>query len=343
MPSVGDAWEAHEDVDDDLDEDLVEDSDEVLDSWDEPDGEDDELEDEEVDEEEDELEDALDEEWDDEEDAEEEWEEDEDEDEDWWDEDADDYAPPELSRTLKLGFVAMAPLFLGYELALWARDGAVARSVSEVILSAPLDPFGEDVANSARRWILLGSFLLAFALVWRRSIEEELPVLPRIGRVIVEGGLGALALGPLLALASHYAAPYVGPLDQAQPGGVPDLSRAALTMGGAAYEEIVFRIGVLALGYVGSRQVLRWLGWRERSSAVGGALLAALISAVAFSASHLAVATSWLGSGGEAFSASAFTWRAVAGLLLAGLMCWRGVGVAAWAHAFYNLSRLIGL
>lgn len=279
----------------------------------------------------------------DEDDEEWEYEDEVEDDDDGWSDEDDDFAPPELSRTLRLGFVAMAPLFLMYEWASGSGSGPRMRSVAELVLSAPLAPLGDDRAQTARRFLLAALFALAFAIVTRQSMKEDRPIVPRVGRVLVEGALGALALGPLLALAARYAEPLVGALEVGHAARLPDMRQAALAMGGAAYEEIVFRIGILALGYVAFRQLLRGFGAGERFAAVGGAIGGGILSATTFAASHVAAATNWLGSGGEDFSASAFAWRTAAGLLLAGLVCWRGVGVAAWAHAFYNLGRMLGI
>ncbi len=291
------------------------------------------------DEEDEELEEHAEDEWEDEEDSEEEGEE-----EDWWDEDADDYAPPEITRTLRFGVLSMAPLFLGYELALAASSPAgSARSVAEVVMSVPLEPFGHDV-DIMRRLCLVVGLVLAFAFSRRQVGPHGERLLPRTLRVIAEGALGAVVLGPLLVLAAGYAEPLVGPLaggpSMRPPSGVQE---ALLAMGGAAYEELVFRILLLSLAYVVIRRGLMWVGTAERSAGILAAIGAGLVSATIFAASHLAWATAWLGGGGEPFEASAFTWRICAGILLALLMVWRGVGVAAWAHAFYNLSSLLGL
>lgn len=275
------------------------------------------------------------------EDLEENSEEDPEEAEDWWDEDADDYAPPELTRSLRFGVLAMAPLLIGYELAL-AADKAVGstRSVAEVVLSVPLEPLGRDV-DVMRRFCLGGGLLVAFLLARR----QPGPLLPRTLRVVFEGALAAFALGPLLELAAGYVEPLIGPLAGASAGPVGEASvqAALLAMGGAAYEEIVFRILLLSLVYVALRRLLMWAGSTDRSAGILAAVGAGLVSATVFAASHLACATAWLGDGGEPFEASAFTWRICAGILLSLLMVWRGVGVAAWAHAFYNLFSLLGL
>ncbi len=70
--------------------------------------------------------------------------------------------------------------------------------------------------------------------------------------------------------------------------------------------------------------------------------LAIAASATVFAASHLGVFTQVLGPGGEPFRAGVFTWRLLAGILLGTLFRWRGPGVAAWAHALFDLFLSIG-
>ena len=69
---------------------------------------------------------------------------------------------------------------------------------------------------------------------------------------------------------------------------------------------------------------------------------AALGSAAFFAAFHLAPFVGWLGRGGESFDAAVFSYRFLAGLLLALVFRWRGPGVAAWTHGWFNLALLIG-
>jgi membrane protease YdiL (CAAX protease family) len=122
----------------------------------------------------------------------------------------------------------------------------------------------------------------------------------------------------------------------------PGLARAALLAGGAAYEELVFRMGLQGLLYLALRPTLAfWLG-AERGARVGAEVLAVLLAAVVFAAAHLAVFTQVFGPGGEPFHAGVFPWRVLAGILLAVLFRWRGPGVAAWTHASFNFATSIG-
>jgi membrane protease YdiL (CAAX protease family) len=113
--------------------------------------------------------------------------------------------------------------------------------------------------------------------------------------------------------------------------------------GGAAFEEIVFRLGCLSLAYLLLRRGLLALGSPERTADRAAELLALALSALVFALSHLAcVIRPLAGHGGEPFEAAVFTWRLLAGILLGILFRWRGMGVAAWAHALFNLALYLG-
>ncbi|MEM9800859.1 MAG: CPBP family glutamic-type intramembrane protease [Planctomycetota bacterium] len=282
----------------------------------------------------------------------EEWEYEEDPDEEdsaeWedeeWDDEEDDVArgPGPPGRGLAVGVVAMLPLFLAYDLAVDGPDGP--RSVAEAILTRPLEPLGAEALSMARRASLavaaLGCFI-AFAVAHRHAGGPSLA--QRVGVVVLEGAICALLLGPLLLGASRLAEPWVGAMMVGTPGGpAPTLERAGFVMGSAAYEEIVFRIGALSVVWLVAKAVLHWLGAGERASAWGATLAGIVLSSLLFSAFHLGAWTAWLGPGGEPFDAAVFTWRTSAGILLAVLFLWRGVGVAAWAHASFNLALLLG-
>ncbi|QDV06892.1 hypothetical protein Poly30_24090 [Planctomycetes bacterium Poly30] len=293
---------------------------------------------------------AYDHEYDEEEDWEEEWEEedeweDDEESLDWseaWDEDGDgEVSAAEFSRTVSFGILAMMPLFLGYE---WALSSGAAgpsptRSIAEAILSTPLRPLGASNASIARM-IMLGLIAL-YGLVG--SFRSGTPLVPRLVRVLGEAALAALLLGPVLALTARAAEPFVGAMMIGEAAGVPELRRAAFVMGGAAYEEILFRVLAVALVFLLVKRGSEWMGFGRRLSSLTGALGATAVSAMLFAFFHTEMATRWMGGSGEPFDAALFTWRAASGVLLTAIVFWRGVGVAAWAHAFFNLVLLLGV
>ena len=152
-------------------------------------------------------------------DEEEDWEEDEEEDwedeegVDWsdaWDEDGDgEVSASEFSKSVSFGVLAMLPLLLSYEWALQATRGTPhgTRSIAEAIMSVPLRPLGEENASAVR----LGSILLLSLWALVGSFRRCVPVVPKLVRVLAEGALGAVLLGPLLAMTAEAAAPSSGP------------------------------------------------------------------------------------------------------------------------------------
>lgn len=267
-------------------------------------------------------------------------EEDEDEDDDW-EEGDEEYAPwagDGLHRSLALGFLAMVPLFLVYELALVATKSSE-RNTSELVLFRLFAPFGEQ-ADLARRLALAAAAAYALVVCLRRHWA----LVPRIARVAGEGAIGAIAIGPALIGLIHLLGDSLPPLvlSTGPETSAPSLAQAAFVFGAGAYEELVFRVGVYSALFVCFVRVGRFLGLHRGPAHVVGEAAGLLGSAALFSAFHLAVFVAWLGPGGEEFDLSIFTYRALAGMLLAILFRWRGPGVAAWTHGLFNLALLLG-
>ncbi len=246
------------------------------------------------------------------------------------------------ARGVSFGFLAMLPLFVAYELAGPGEPGHP-RAVAEAMLFSPFTRLGAPDVALARRLILAVLFvaaLVSFHLQVRR--EHGAALGPRFARTLIEGALGALVLGPVLFAAAEVASPYVGAMTLGGGGGGPTADRAGFVMGGAAYEEVIFRLGALSVLWLLSKQFLTWLGANPGAARLGAVTVASVGSALLFAGFHLEAFTGWLGPGGEPFDAAVFTWRATAGILLAALFLWRGLGVAAWSHAFFNLALLVG-
>ena len=96
-----------------------------------------------------------------------------------------------------------------------------------------------------------------------------------------------------------------------------------LSIGAGLYEELLFR--VLLVGG------LFWLFNRSMTQSWMAYALAAIIGAFLFSAVH------YMGTLGDPFTLSSFSFRFLFGLVLNGLFLVRGFGVAAWTHAIYDV------
>lgn len=228
----------------------------------------------------------------------------------------------------------MVPLFIAYEFAL-ASDVGLTRNQSEQVLFRIL-AIVPDEEVLLRRVMLALTVAGAMVICFRRRLALG----PSLMRICVEGFFGALALGPALA----YGMRLFGGFDNEVAPLATDTSLpvAARVFGAAAFEELLFRVAVYGLLFVLARRVLLFFGGRDRLSSWGGEIVAAGGSSLGFAAIHLSVCTAWLGAAGEDFDSAIFCWRFLAGLLLALLFRWRGLGVAAWSHGLFNLALLIG-
>lgn len=100
--------------------------------------------------------------------------------------------------------------------------------------------------------------------------------------------------------------------------------KLVMAAGAGFHEELLFRVflfGGMALLFEKAFKL----------SVTTAAILAALLSALAFSGVH------YIGPFGDDFMLLSFTYRALSGVLLAALYWWRGFAVAVYTHMFYDL------
>jgi len=123
----------------------------------------------------------------------------------------------------------------------------------------------------------------------------------------------------------------VGPLRSLAAGGALDgnaLSRLTLSLGAGLYEELLFRVVIVALLANGFRLLF---GVSRLTAGVAATVLGALL----FSAFH------YIGPFGEPLRLESFVFRALAGLAFSGLYLTRGFGITAWTHALYDVAVLL--
>ncbi len=239
-----------------------------------------------------------------------------------------------VERSLALGWIAVLPLVLVYEIAA-SRHPSAAHNAAEYLISLPF-----RALLSRPEWGRYGLELAATALAVWWIFHDELALARRSARIALEGFVAAIALGPVLLIGLHVLD--IAPPAIPRPTGVPTLGSAAILVGGAAFEEVVFRVAVIAALAFAARRTFEWFLGLPRTARVAAECVALLGSALLFAAAHLTAVVSLLAPGGEAFDSARFAWRATAGLVLALLYRWRGMGVAAWCHAFFNLALLLG-
>jgi len=141
-----------------------------------------------------------------------------------------------------------------------------------------------------------------------------------------ESAAYALVFGTVVSLLTALMLP--GMVGLQMGGGALNFGqKLATSLGAGLYEELVFRLfltGGLLWG-------LSKLGWSQGVATAVAVLVASFI----FSLVH------YIGPYADALVLTSFTFRFVAGVVLAGLFAVRGFAVAAWTHALYDVFLLL--
>ena len=105
-------------------------------------------------------------------------------------------------------------------------------------------------------------------------------------------------------------------------------TRLMLSLGAGLYEELLFRV-VLVAGLAWIARAL--FGWRDTPAAVW----AVLVGAAIFSVVH------YIGPYGDRVTLYSFVFRMIAGMFFSALYLLRGFGITAWTHALYDGMLLV--
>jgi hypothetical protein len=232
------------------------------------------------------------------------------------------------SRAHRYSLLFALPLLLLYELleavAPIRSGGGVVRNGADVLLTslftAVLGPRGPLVFMA----LVIGG---ALVLVWRDRRGAAPLRLNVFGTMLLESMVLALCFGFVIGAATVQL---VGPLRSLAAGSPLEgsaLARLTLSLGAGLYEELLFRVVIVALIANG----LRLLGVSQlvagSIAVIGGALL--------FSAFH------YIGPFGEPLRLESFVFRSLAGLAFSALYLTRGFGITAWTHALYDVAVLL--
>jgi hypothetical protein len=170
---------------------------------------------------------------------------------------------------------------------------------------------------------VVGVFALALALLKRKQHFNGKVLLP----VLLESTIYALTMGSLIVLLMTRVLGFSPSLAV----GLPEqglLTRLVMSLGAGVYEETVFRLGLLG----GSIAAFEKLIGMSRWAAVLGAFI---FSSAVFSFVH------YLPPTGDVFTFGSFTFRVLAGIVFGVLFKLRGLAVAVYTHAFYDIFVLV--
>ncbi len=242
-----------------------------------------------------------------------------------------DYAGQSRRPLASLAFVV--PLLVLYEGGVLLLGQQAVRNGADVWLRQLLDFLGFG------QYFLLPAMTVGLLLAWHHVTRERwqlsvgvlyvmfaecavlgllLVMLGRLGNVLSEGTLVgrrseggvALAIAWLVAGRGVFVGRMIG------------------FVGAGVYEEMLFRLMLLPPAATAAK----WLG-ANRGLCVA---IAVVVTSVLFSAAH------YVGPYGESFEAFSFWFRAAAGGLFGLLFVYRGFGIAAGAHAMYDIMVSVG-
>ncbi|MEO6529165.1 MAG: CPBP family intramembrane glutamic endopeptidase [Gemmatimonadaceae bacterium] len=230
------------------------------------------------------------------------------------------------SRSHRHSLLFALPLLLLYELlevvSPVRASGGVIRNGADVLLTGifswMLGPRGPLVFMA----LVIGG---ALWLIFRDRSGGQIRA-STLGAMLGESLVLALLFGLVVGTATVQL---VGPLRALAASNGLDggpLARLTLSLGAGLYEELLFRVVIVALLANG----LHLLGFGRLSAGT----LATITGALLFSAFH------YIGPLGEPLRLESFVFRALAGLAFSVLYLTRGFGITAWTHALYDVSVL---
>ncbi|MBO6621941.1 MAG: CPBP family intramembrane metalloprotease [Balneola sp.] len=227
------------------------------------------------------------------------------------------------SKNLLYSFLISLPLFLAYELLILISQPETSQIVRISVDSWFKSVFSLLGVNTVSITLLIVALFGMYILYKEREQLRELrfkyfPIM------IGESTLYAI----LVTMVATFFVSMVFAFSANDPiSSLTGLQKFALSLGAGLYEELFFRVILVSVLILVFQKVFNNKNWAAITAAV-------ILSAFLFSMVH------YVGSMGDPFTFSSFTYRFLFGLMLNGIYVWRGFGIAAWTHALYDLMVL---
>jgi membrane protease YdiL (CAAX protease family) len=227
------------------------------------------------------------------------------------------------SRQPLASLLFIAPLLATYEVGVVILGPYAIRNGADAWLRCVLDAIGLG------QYFLLPILTICILLAWHHTTHQPWRIHGQVFYgMVAESCLAAIALrfvleaqGRLLQTLADAGSP-----SGAANGLLQHLFQVVRTrvgyFGAGIYEELLFRLILLSLLML----ALHGLGWSKWPTL----LVAVLVSSLLFSAAHYV-------GGREAFFWFSFLFRFLAGVIFSLLFLYRGFGIAAGAHAGYDI------
>ena len=226
------------------------------------------------------------------------------------------------SKTLTYSYLISMPLLLAYEVLILISqpDPSMAvRLSADIWIKSIFALTGQNTVVIT----LLVALVLGF-FVFYRERGKPLSLKPSYFLMMVLESLAyAICLALLISTFVTWLFAFI------PEGGLLStrLQQFTLSLGSGLYEELVFRVILVA--------ALLWLFEKLRVQATTRQASAVIIAALIFSAVH------YIGPFGDVFTLASFIFRFLFGVALNLVLIYRGFGIAAWTHSLYNLTLLL--
>ncbi|MBN1543054.1 CPBP family intramembrane metalloprotease [candidate division KSB1 bacterium] len=217
------------------------------------------------------------------------------------------------SKSPAYGLIAVLPLMVAYEILfikIYGDQTVQVRNLVDLTIRQILARMG--LHNNIILVLILAAAVIALILRDQHSQPIRLAFL---GGVIIESAVYASLVGLLIHRLTAAVLSMSG-------GSEAFLQQVMLSLGAGVYEELVFRAIIY---HFTALPLIRYLA----TSPFVAYAIAAVLSSTLFAALH------YLGS--ETFTWYSGYYRFFAGLFFCALYQLRGLGVASWTHAFYDL------
>ncbi len=223
------------------------------------------------------------------------------------------------SKNLAHSFLFILPLLVLYEVGI-ALQGSHVKNAADVIIKTPLILFGKSGS------LIFNSLVIIFLFVSVFYIEQEyrfnsLIFFPMFIESIIYAFFMGYAVGFIVYKVLF---PYV----LAKPFSADTWMGIILSVGAGVYEEIVFRLLLITALYFVLTTLLK-------TSKPFGAMISIIAAALIFTAMH------YVGTLSDGFTYTNFTFRLLSGIVLSVIFMFRGLGIAVYTHAIYDMLSVL--
>lgn len=223
------------------------------------------------------------------------------------------------SKNLARSFLFILPLLVLYEVGI-ALQGSSIKNASDVFVEKVFGLLGKNGS------LIFNFLVIAFLLISIIYIEKKYQLdLTTFIFMFLESVVYAFFIGNVLGYVVYKI---LFPYALARPFSMNAWLGVILSIGAGVYEEIVFRLLLItALSFIFATLL--------KISKPVSKILSIMMGALLFAAMH------YVGTLGDIFTNTNFTFRALSGIVLSTIFLLRGLGVAVYTHAIYDVLSVL--